>query len=136
MSRPPDSAGELIVNKSQLINDLISGCTPRNEWRIGTEHEKFAFRLSDKKRLPYEGPDGIGEILTRLTRFGWEPIQEKDKTIALPWFISGGINETNIKKIQKLINPNGIDLSSGVEQSKGIKSNQKINNLFKVFYDN
>jgi len=60
----------------------------------------------------------------------------KDKTIALPWFISGGINETNIKKIQKLINPNGIDLSSGVEQSKGIKSNQKINNLFKVFYDN
>jgi len=83
MSRPPDSAGELIENKSQLINDLISGCTPRNEWRIGTEHEKFAFRLSDKKRLPYEGPDGIGEILTRLTRFGWEPIQEKDKTIAL-----------------------------------------------------
>ena len=53
MSRPPDSAGELIENKSQLINDLISGCTPRNEWRIGTEHEKFAFRLSDKKRLPY-----------------------------------------------------------------------------------
>ena len=83
MSRPPDSAGELIENKSQLINDLISGCTPRNEWRIGTEHEKFAFRLSDKKRLPYEGPDGIGEILTRLTRFGWEPIQEKDKTIAV-----------------------------------------------------
>ena len=66
--------------------------------------------------------------------FDWNLL--KDKTIALPWFISGGINETNIKKIQKLINPNGIDLSSGVEQSKGIKSNQKINNLFKVFYDN
>lgn len=66
--------------------------------------------------------------------FDWNLL--KDKTIELPWFISGGINETNIKKIQKLINPNGIDLSSGVEQSKGIKSNQKINNLFKVFYDN
>ena len=66
--------------------------------------------------------------------FDWNLL--KDNTIALPWFISGGINETNIKKIQKLINPNGIDLSSGVEQSKGIKSNQKINNLFKVFYDN
>ena len=66
--------------------------------------------------------------------FDWNLL--KDKTIALPWFILGGINETNIKKIQKLINPNGIDLSSGVEQSKGIKSNQKINNLFKVFYDN
>ncbi len=66
--------------------------------------------------------------------FDWNLL--KDKTIALPWFISGGINETNIKKIQKLINPNGIDLSSGVEQSKGIKSNQKINNLFNMFYDN
>ena len=66
--------------------------------------------------------------------FDWNFL--KNKTIELPWFISGGINDTNIKKIQKLINPNGIDLSSGVEQSKGIKSNQKINNLFKVFYDN
>ena len=56
--------------------------------------------------------------------------------IKLPWFISGGINETNIKKIQNLLNPNGIDLSSGVEVSKGIKSNLKINNLFKKFYDN
>ena len=50
--------------------------------------------------------------------------------------LSGGINETNIKKIQNLLNPNGIDLSSGVEVSKGIKSNLKINNLFKKFYDN
>ena len=83
MPGPADPTSELIENKSQLIDDLTSGCTPRDEWRIGTEHEKFAFRLSDKKRLPYEGADGIGEILTRLTRFGWEPIQEKDKTIAL-----------------------------------------------------
>ena len=60
----------------------------------------------------------------------------KDQKIKLPWFISGGINETNIKNIQHLLNPNGIDLSSGVEVSKGIKSNSKINNLFKKFYDN
>ena len=41
-----------------------------------------------------------------------------------------------LKKIQNLLNPHGIDLSSGVEESKGIKSNTKINNLFKKFYDN
>ena len=57
-------------------------------------------------------------------------------TIKLPWFISGGINESNIKNIQKTINPHGIDLSSGVEQSLGIKSNKKINNLIRLFYDN
>ena len=66
--------------------------------------------------------------------FDWNLL--KGKEIKLPWFISGGINETNIKKIQNLLNPNGIDLSSGVEVSKGIKSNSKINNLFKKFYDN
>ena len=83
MSRPPDAAGAPIESKAQLIEDLESGCTPRERWLIGTEHEKFAFRLSDNARLPYEGPDGIGEILSRLTRFGWEPIQEQGKTIAL-----------------------------------------------------
>ena len=39
--------------------------------------------MSDHKRLPYEGPDGISEILSRLTRFGWQPIKERDNTIAL-----------------------------------------------------
>ena len=66
--------------------------------------------------------------------FDWNLL--KGQKIKLPWFISGGINETNIKNIQNLLNPNGIDLSSGVEVSKGIKSNIKINNLFKKFYDN
>ena len=66
--------------------------------------------------------------------FDWNLL--KGHQIKLPWFISGGINETNIKKIQNLLNPNGIDLSSGVEVSNGIKSNLKINNLFKKFYDN
>ena len=56
--------------------------------------------------------------------------------IKIPWFVSGGINESNIKNVQKTINPNGIDLSSGVERSLGMKSNKKINNLFRLFYDN
>lgn len=83
MSRHPDSEGEPIEKKSQLIEDLESGCKSKENWRIGTEHEKFPFRLSDNKRLPYEGPDGIAEILNRLTRFGWQPIREKDNVIAL-----------------------------------------------------
>ena len=66
--------------------------------------------------------------------FDWSLL--KDAKIKLPWFVSGGINESNIKNIKKTINPNGIDLSSGVEEFLGKKSNKKINNLFKVFYDN
>ena len=83
MSAPPKSRGEPITDKRQLVADLEAGCKPRAAWRIGTEHEKFAFRLSDLRRLPYEGPDGIGALLDGLRRFGWQPVQEDGNTIAL-----------------------------------------------------
>ena len=83
MSRPPDEAGAPIESRAQLVEDLASAGKPREAWRIGTEHEKFAFRLSDRRRVGYEGPDGIAAILHGLTRFGWEPVREGDNTIAL-----------------------------------------------------
>lgn len=83
MSRPPEDQGVPITDKAQLIEWFSSGVTPRSDWKVGTEHEKFAFRLSDNKRLPYDGPDGIGAILNGLKRFGWEGIEEKGKVIAL-----------------------------------------------------
>ena len=83
MSRPPEDQGAPITDKAQLVDWFASAVTPRHEWRVGTEHEKFAFRLADNKRLPYEGADGIGAILTGLQRFGWQAIEEKGKVIAL-----------------------------------------------------
>lgn len=72
-----------ITGRDQLAAYLEAGCKPQSEWRIGTEHEKFAFRLSDLKPLEYDGPDGIRELLMRLTRFGWEPVFEGENVIAL-----------------------------------------------------
>ena len=72
-----------IESKAQLIEYLASGNKPRDAWRIGTEHEKFAFRLSDRQALPYEGPDGIGKVLEGMQRFGWEPVAEGENVIAL-----------------------------------------------------
>ena len=40
----------------------------------------------------------------------------------------------NINKIKNYTNPNGIDLSSGVEEAPGIKSVAMINNLFDKYY--
>ena len=51
-----------------------------------------------------------------------------------PWFLSGGINILNINQINIYANPNGIDLSSGVEEAPGIKNLRMINNLFKKYY--
>ena len=93
-----------------------------------TKFKNIDYLLFDYKSEDNELPGGNAKS------FDWNLL--KGHQIKLPWFISGGINETNIKNIQNLLNPNGIDLSSGVEVSKGIKSNSKINNLFKKFYDN
>jgi len=95
---------------------------------IINKFKNIEYLLFDYKPIKNELPGGNSKS------FDWSLL--KGKKIELPWFISGGINEENIKKIQNFLNPNGIDLSSGVEVSKGIKSNLKINNLFRKFYDN
>ena len=59
--------------------------------------------------------------------FDWNII--KNQKIHKPWFLSGGINSSNIKLIVNEINPFGVDLSSGVEKKLGIKDNEIINNF-------
>jgi glutamate--cysteine ligase len=83
MSAPPTSSGEPITDKRQLIEELEQGCKPRSQWRLGTEHEKFAFDLSDFRPLPYAGPRSISALLAGMQRFGWEPVCEGDTMIAL-----------------------------------------------------
>lgn len=49
--------------------------------RIGTEHEKLGFNLSDNSRMSYEQ---IEKLLQRLhNRFGWEPMMEAGKIIGV-----------------------------------------------------
>jgi glutamate--cysteine ligase len=83
MSGPTQSTGEPITERRQLIEYLEAGSKPPERWRIGTEHEKFVFRRSDLRRVPYEGPDGIRALLNGLQRFGWTPVLENGNPIAL-----------------------------------------------------
>jgi glutamate--cysteine ligase len=59
MSAPPQSQGEIVAGKAQLVEYLEAGCKPPKAWRIGTEHEKFCYSLDDFRPLPYEGERGI-----------------------------------------------------------------------------
>lgn len=72
-----------VEGRAELIEDLEAGCKPREEWRIGTEHEKFALRADDYVPLAYEGNPGVRELLTAMQRFGWEPVSEDGNVIAL-----------------------------------------------------
>jgi len=83
MSGPSQPSAEPITDKRQLVDYIESGNKPREQWRVGTEHEKFAYDLVTHRPLTYEGPKGIGEMLQRLTKFGWQPVKEGGNVIAL-----------------------------------------------------
>lgn len=69
------------VTREDLIQHLRSGCRPRDQWRIGTEHEKLGFNLADKRRMDYSQ---ISQVFEKLEeRFGWQPMKESGLTIGV-----------------------------------------------------
>ncbi|XBQ15259.1 MAG: glutamate--cysteine ligase [Oceanicaulis sp.] len=76
--------GPRIETKAQLIGHIAAGEKPADQWRIGTEHEKFGFTKDGHNPLPYDG-DGptVRKMLEGLVRFGWTPIEEDGKPVAL-----------------------------------------------------
>ena len=83
MSGPSNAKESPITDHRQLVEYLSSGARPESQWTIGTEHEKFGFRTDDLRPPTWDGPRGIEAMLRGLTRFGWQPYEEKGKLIAL-----------------------------------------------------
>ncbi|TKR29392.1 glutamate--cysteine ligase [Luteimonas gilva] len=83
MSSPSNVSDSPITGKAQLVEYVASGEKPKDDWRIGTEHEKFGFRLDDLRPPTFDGDRGIEALLKGLTRFGWAPVDEHGRTIAL-----------------------------------------------------
>ncbi|MGK7296230.1 MAG: glutamate--cysteine ligase [Candidatus Wenzhouxiangella sp. M2_3B_020] len=83
MSEQPER-DEPITRIQPLVDYIAAGCKPREEWGIGTEHEKFGFTLDDLQPLPYEGERGIGALLAGLSEhYGWHAEREDGNIIAL-----------------------------------------------------
>lgn len=85
MSNPSDETGDnaALEHREHLISVFETGAKPASDWRIGTEHEKFVYRLEDKRAPSYEEPGGIRDLLLGMERFGWEPVLEGGHVIAL-----------------------------------------------------
>ena len=82
-TRTDDSASPPIESREDLLSVFAGGEKPRERWRIGTEHEKFVYRVQDHRAPSWEEPGGIRDLLLGLTDFGWQPVKEGDKIIAL-----------------------------------------------------
>src|SRR5438128_11182125 len=82
-TRSDDSYSRPIETRADLLSVFEGGEKPRGDWRIGTEHEKFVYRIADHRAPSYAEPGGIRDLLMALTEFGWQPVREGDNVIAL-----------------------------------------------------
>jgi glutamate--cysteine ligase len=80
----PQSGGGPIERYEQMAEYLASGCKPKEDWRIGTEHEKFGFCKDSLLPLPYDGERSIHAVLSALRdRHDWQELREADQLIGL-----------------------------------------------------
>jgi len=80
----PQQGGGPIEHHSDLAGYLADGCKPKEDWRIGTEHEKFGYCVDTQKPLPYDGERSIKAVLEGLRdRYGWAPLEEGGNIIGL-----------------------------------------------------
>ena len=77
------SESPLIESRDDLLAVFAKGEKPIEDWRIGTEHEKFVYRTSDYRAPSYAEPGGIRDLLMALTEYGWSPVEEGGNVIAL-----------------------------------------------------
>jgi glutamate--cysteine ligase len=79
-----------IEGRDDLVNWIAQGVKAKSQFRIGTEHEKFAFTLEGHRPVPYEGRHGIRALLEGMEHLlGWQPIMEGPNIIGL-FDVTGG----------------------------------------------
>ncbi len=78
-----ESNDPLIESRDQLVAPMQAGEKPKSAWRIGTEHEKLVYKSEDHHAPSYDEACGIRDLLMALTEFGWKPVEENGKVIAM-----------------------------------------------------
>jgi len=70
----------MAIKKDDLIKYFQDACKTENNLSIGVEHEKFLFDSKSNKRINFET---VTKVFNFLENFGWKPIKEKNKIVAL-----------------------------------------------------
>jgi glutamate--cysteine ligase len=79
-----------LTSRDDLVAWIASGEKPKEQFRVGTEHEKTPFTLNGHNPVPYEGGRGIKALLEGMQLLlGWEPIMERGNIIGL-YDVTGG----------------------------------------------
>ncbi|PQM67393.1 MAG: phosphoribosylanthranilate isomerase, partial [Rhodobacterales bacterium] len=112
--------------KSKVNFSLIKavGVNDKKDLELVEKYAEIADQILIDAKPNYNSlPGGNG------VKFDWKILE--DITWEFPWFLAGGLNESNIDDALFATNAKKVDLSSGVEDSHGKKSIVKINNFVK-----
>lgn len=89
------------------------------------EQVQIYFSSVDTLLLDAYNPQMLGGTGATLD---WKTLQQFQP--GCPWLLAGGLTPDNVLDALKQVNPNGIDLSSGVERAPGDKDLDKVAKLF------
>src|SRR5246500_3540892 len=80
-----------IETRDEPVGWFAEGEKPPERFRVGTEHEKFAFTLARHEPVPYDGPRSIHTLLADMQQLlGWDAIMEGPNIIGLSDVTGGG----------------------------------------------
>ena len=111
--------------KRKFKTKIIKAISAKSSKILNYELNKYKFVTdgiiidSPKDNLP----GGNGKT------FNWKFLKKRKKNVN--WLLAGGINLSNVSRAIKITKTKGLDISSGVEISKGIKSPRLINSFVK-----
>ena len=155
-SVPPfvTTVGVFVNESSEFINSTVKNCKLDIVQLHGNETPEECMKIDSRviKAIHVENLDDInmigkysgvvsGILLDTKIKglyggsgktFDWG-LALSAKDFEIPLILSGGITSHNISQAVELINPDAIDLCSGVEKTPGIKDYEKMKGIINLF---
>lgn len=125
---PPQRINEIKERFSMPVMKAIR-IRDENDLKDVEEYEAAAdWLLFDARPENASLPGGTGES------FDWNILKAhiQKREFKKPWMLSGGLNADNVKEALSILKPNAVDISSGVESTKGVKDAEKIKSFIKA----
>lgn len=115
----PERAADIKQRWGQKILKAVRVAEPADVDEAEAYKDVADMILFDAKPKPgWDLPGGNGQP------FDWSLLKSRD--VALPWVLSGGLDEKNLETAVAASGANAVDVSSGVEITPGEKSVDKI----------
>lgn len=109
----PERVAALKVRTGKQMMKVVKVAAPEDVERGVAAYADVADRLMFE---PADGllPGGNGKP------FDWTILS--GRTVPLPWFLAGGLNAGNVAEAVRVTGARAVDVSSGVETTRGVKS--------------